>query len=202
MNINSSLFGKIRPVLSEQSDIKDICETLSRGFSPLAVSGLSSIHKSQLAMLLSDHLYGEKSVPMLLIADDEAGAKKLCDDINEMYGETLAFVYPAKDITLARVDSVSREYEHQRLCVLSRIIDGSCRIVCASAEAAMQKTIPPKALSDNTIILSRENPVDLPALVSRLVRAGYTRCDKVESPSQFSVRGSIADIFPVQEKFP
>ena len=110
MNINSSLFGKIRPVLSEQSDIKDICETLSRGFSPLAVSGLSSIHKSQLAMRLSDHLYGEKSVPMLLIADDEAGAKKLCDDINEMYGETLAFVYPAKDITLARVDSVSREY--------------------------------------------------------------------------------------------
>lgn len=202
MNNSKSLFGKISPVLAEQGDIRDICETLARGYSPLAVSGLSSVHKSQLAMLISDALYGERSVPLLLIADDEAGAKKICDDINELYGETLAYVYPAKDITLARVDSVSREYEHRRLGVLTRILDGSCRIVCASAEAVMQKTIPPKALSDNTIVLSRDNPVDLPALTQRLVRAGYTRCDKVESPSQFSVRGSIADIYPVQEKAP
>ena len=44
--------------------------------------------------------------------------------------------------------------------------------------------------------------MQLPDLISRLIAAGYTRCDKVESPSQFSVRGSIADIFPVQEKMP
>ena len=31
---------------------------------------------------------------------------------------------------------------------------------------------------------------------------GYIRCDKVEGPSQFSVRGSIADIFPVQSAMP
>ena len=66
----------------------------------------------------------------------------------------------------------------------------------------MQKTLPPQALADNTITLSKDVPVDMKALTARLVRAGYTRCDKVESPSQFSIRGSIADIFPVQEKAP
>jgi len=199
---NKSLFGKIKGLLNEQSDIRDICDTLAAGHSPLAVSGLSSVHKSQLAMLISHRLYGEKNVPLLLVSDDEAGAKKLCDDINEMYGNELACIYPAKDITLARVESASGEYEQRRLCVLSRILDGSCRIVCASAEAVMQKTIPPKKLSENTIVLSKETPVDLPALALRLARAGYSRCDKVESPSQFSIRGSIADIYPVQEKFP
>mgnify|MGYP001699987816 FL=1 len=111
-------------------------------------------------------------------------------------------IYPAKDITLARVESVSKEYEYQRLCVLARLIDGSCKIVCASAEAVMQRTIPPDVLADRTIKLSRDTSVQLPDLISRLIAAGYTRCDKVESPSQFSVRGSIADIFPVQEKMP
>ena len=57
-------------------------------------------------------------------------------------------------------------------------------------------------LADRTIKLSRDTSVQLPDLISRLIAAGYTRCDKVESPSQFSVRGSIADIFPVQEKMP
>ena len=66
----------------------------------------------------------------------------------------------------------------------------------------MQRTIPPDVLADRTIKLSRDTSVQLPDLISRLITAGYTRCDKVERPSQFSVRGSIADIFPVQEKMP
>ena len=200
--MNNSLFGKMQSVLMSQSDIKDICDTLKRGYYPLAVSGLSSIHKAQLALIIST--LSEESAPLLIITDDEAGAKRICDDINEMCGasETAAYIYPAKDITLARVESVSKEYEYQRLCVLARLIDGSCKIVCASAEAVMQRTIPPDVLADRTIKLSRDTSVQLPDLISRLIAAGYTRCDKVESPSQFSVRGSIADIFPVQEKMP
>lgn len=204
--MNNSLFGKMQSVLMSQSDIKDICDTLKRGYYPLAVSGLSSIHKAQLALIIST--LSKESAPLLIITDDEAGAKRICDDINEMYAvsrnenETAAYIYPAKDITLARVESVSKEYEYQRLCVLARLIDGSCKIVCASAEAVMQRTIPPDVLADRTIKLSRDTSVQLPDLISRLIAAGYTRCDKVESPSQFSVRGSIADIFPVQEKMP
>ena len=200
--MNNSLFGKMQSVLMSQPDIKDICDTLKRGYYPLAVSGLSSIHKAQLALIIST--LSEERAPLLIITDDEAGAKRICDDINEMCGasETAAYIYPAKDITLARVESVSKEYEYQRLCVLARLMDGSCKIVCASAEAVMQRTIPPDVLADRTIKLSRETSVQLPDLISRLIAAGYTRCDKVESPSQFSVRGSIADIFPVQEKMP
>ena len=204
--MNNSLFGKMQSVLMSQSDIKDICDTLKRGYYPLAVSGLSYIHKAQMALIIST--LSEERAPLLIITDDEAGAKRICDDINEMYAvsrnenETAAYIYPAKDITLARVESVSKEYEYQRLCVLARLIDGSCKIVCASAEAVMQRTIPPDVLADRTIKLSRDTSVQLPDLISRLIAAGYTRCDKVESPSQFSVRGSIADIFPVQEKMP
>ena len=136
--MNNSLFGKMQSVLMSQSDIKDICDTLKRGYYPLAVSGLSSIHKAQLALIIST--LSEERAPLLIITDDEAGAKRICDDINEMYAvsrnenETAAYIYPAKDITLARVESVSKEYEYQRLCVLARLIDGSCKIVCASAE--------------------------------------------------------------------
>ncbi len=201
MNGNS-LFGKMQPVLSAHGDICDVCGTLERGYSPVTVSGLSSVHKAQLAIMLQDRLCADKSAPLLIIADDEAGAARICDDINVMCGDNSAYVYPAKDITLARVDRVSREYEFRRLCVLSRIADGSCRFICASAEAVMQRTLPADALRNNTVVIDRDTVVDLPALTQKLIAAGYTRCDKVEAPSQFSVRGSIADIFPVQERFP
>lgn len=196
---NLSLFGKIQPILGGQEDFKDICQTLAAGHSPLAVSGVSSVHKSQLALLIANTL---NNAPVLIVCEDEAGAKRICDDINEMQGDEYACLYPAKDINLARVESASKEYEHQRLCALERIMNGGCKMICASAEAVMQKTIPPEYLKKNTVTLEKGGNADLDELVQSLVKAGYSRCDKVEAPSQFSVRGSIADIFPVAEKYP
>ena len=34
------------------------------------------------------------------------------------------------------------------------------------------------------------------------VGAGYSRCEQVEGQSQFSIRGAIVDIFPVQSALP
>ncbi len=200
MNTNS-LIGKMLPVISAQHDFNDVCSTLERGYYPITVSGLSSVHKSQLALIIADRLCTDNA-PVLIITDDEAGAKRICDDINEMTGDSSAYVYPAKDITLTKVDRVSTEYEHRRLCVLARLADKSCRVVCACAEAVMQRTIPPAELKANLFSVAVGDTVDLTELAKRLVMAGYTRCDAVEAPSQFSVRGSIADIFPVQEKYP
>lgn len=193
------IYEKIKKELLAHSDIKNILETLGRGFSPLSVSGLSSVHKAQAALLTAEEVC--KGSPLLLIAEDDQNAKRLCDDINEMAGD-IACLYPAKDLTLTRVDRSSKEYEYQRLCALTRVTDGSCRIICASAEAVMQKTLPPHELTGHMLSLSAGDTVDMAKLSADLVRAGYVKRDIVESPSQFSVRGSIADIFPVQEKFP
>ncbi|MGN0643317.1 MAG: transcription-repair coupling factor [Huintestinicola sp.] len=193
-----SLFGRMEEVLSSQPELRDVCDTVGRGFSPVGISGMSSIHKAQLALLLKK----VRTAPMLIVCDDEAGAKRICDDINEMTEEGYAELYPAKDITLARAESVSREYNYRRLGVLSRLTDGRCRVVCASAEAVMQTTVPPKKLSENTMTVTHGGEIDTDGLIRKLISAGYTRCDTVEAPSQFSVRGSIIDIFPVSEKQP
>lgn len=57
--------------------------------------------------------------PCLVICDDEASAIRMTGDINEMAGEQLACVFPAKDLNFAYMEGVSREYEHKRLEALS-----------------------------------------------------------------------------------
>ncbi|MCI5752336.1 MAG: transcription-repair coupling factor [Oscillospiraceae bacterium] len=178
---------------------KDISDAVRRGEYPVSVSGISAIHKAQLAMSLYNDADRE---PVLIIAEDEAAARRFADDINGMCTAEYACVYPAKDFTLAETDSVSREYEHMRLGVLTKILNKECRYVCASAEAVMQATIPPEVLSENTVILEQGGEVDTRELAEKLIAAGYTRCDAVEGQSQFSIRGAIADIFPVQSKYP
>ena len=66
----------------------------------------------------------------------------------------------------------------------------------------MEPVIPKDVLKNSTITIKSGAEVNLEELKTELINMGYVRYDKVEGPSQFSVRGSIADIFPVQSAMP
>ena len=176
---------------------RDIEKYLSDGISPVCATGLSHIHKAQLLYTLSG------KTGFLVVTDSEAEAKRLCDNINTMaQSSRLAMLYPAREIFLTSAEGMSRDYEHQRIEALSAVLSGECRVLAASAEAVMQPAIPPDVLSGHTLTIKSGSQLDLKEFKTRLVNMGYVRSDKVEGPSQFSVRGAIADIFPVQSEFP
>lgn len=163
---------------------------------PCSLTGVSSIHKAQIILAMSE------DKPVLTICEDEATSTRMCNDINEMCGQETAVLFPAKDINFVPVESISREYEYKRVRALSRILSGNCRIIVASAEACVIKTIPPKMLSEKCINISVSDNVDSAQLVTRLINSGYTRAVQVEGQSQFAVRGSIIDVFPVASNTP
>lgn len=166
-----------------------------RGGLPLMITGLSHIHKAHfLAALSQEDGY---NLPLIVICDTEGEGARLCVDINTMTGEETALCYPAKDLILGDVDAVSREYEHKRIGILSRMLTGSAKIVCASPEAASQLTIPAEKLKASTITIKTGDSISLPEITAALAQNGYTRCDQIEGTSQFSLRGAILDIFPV-----
>ena len=165
------------------------------GSDPVMVTGLSHIHKAHFLAALS--LEQGFRAPLVVLCDTEGEGARLCADINTMTGEETAFSFPAKDIVLGDVDAVSREYEHRRIGILSRMLSGRAAIVCATPEAASQITIPGKILKKRTITISAGDQLSLPAVTSALVEAGYSRCDQIEGVSQFSVRGAILDVYPV-----
>lgn len=186
-----------RRTFCELESWKSIEAFLANNISPVCAAGLSHIHKAQALYTLC-----EKG-RVIVITDTEAEAKKLCDDINIMaQPESPAMLFPAREIFLTGAEGISRDYEHKRIETLSAVLSGECRILAASAEAVMQPVIPPDVLLKNTVIIKREEQLDLEKLKIKLVSMGYVRSDKVEGQSQFSVRGAIADIFPVQSEQP
>lgn len=189
MNLFKQLF-------SELSGFKSICEALDKKISPVSVTGLSHIHRAQLIHALPD------SKINLVITGTEAEAKKLCDDINMMAGCEMAVLFPSKELVFTPVDSSNHEYEHMRISALTKAVRNRCSVICASIEAVMQPVIPCGVLIAAGIELSQGQVINLTELCVTLAKCGYQRCEKVEGASQFSVRGSILDIFPVQSDKP
>ncbi len=177
-----------------------LSEALQTRNTPVLTVGLSEIHKSHFLYSLSEEI----KQPILVITDDEAAARRMCDDVNVMHGgkEAAAFLYPARDFTFRQVETASKEYEQIRIGVLSRMLAGNCPICFASVEALLQRTIPPQELTGRTFQITADGSYQLDDLAAKLVRAGYVRRPQVEGIAQFALRGGILDLFPPGETAP
>ncbi len=189
MNFFKNLF-------SELSGYKSICDAVKRKISPVSVTGLSNIHRANLIYALSDEKVN------ILITGTEAEARKICDDINMMSGKETAVLFPSKELIFTSVDTANCEYEYIRLSALTKAINGKCSVICAGIEAVMQPVIPPEKLISSIITISKGQEIDISEFSKLLTENGYQRCEKVEGASQFSIRGSIIDIYPVQAERP
>lgn len=175
---------------------KELQSCIRKNISPISLTGVAQIHKAQILLTLS------QDAPILAVMADDAAARMICEDINFMAGRRIAYPYPAKEMNFAEITGISREYEQLRITALSAVLDGSCRVLVASAEAAMQYTIPKTVLAERTIHIRMGESYDQQLLAQQLVNMGYVRCEQVDAACQFSIRGSIFDIFPSQSELP
>ena len=187
------MFGTI---FKKLSGYKSILECIDKKISPVSVTGLSHIHRANLISALNETKIN------LVITGSEAEARKLCDDINIMSGNESAVLFPSREQVLTPVDSANHEYEYMRISALSKAVKNKCSVICASVEAVMQSVIPVDTLISSAIELMEGQTINRDELCLNLTECGYQRCEKVEGASQFSVRGSIIDIFPVQSDKP
>ena len=163
---------------------------------PAVATGLSGIHKATII----NALVQDTNKTALLLAADEAEAQRICQDLTSM--GLRSFIYPTRDFTFRNVESASREYEHLRIQVLSRILKHDCDVVVACMDAALQYTIPPNELEGRMIELKKGQTVSLEQVVQSLVRCGYVRAEQIDGTGQFAVRGGILDFFTPDAPYP
>lgn len=125
--------------------------------------------------------------------------------INEQYRADLAaflpdaviLELPVVDMVTFTVAAKSVELAARRLDVLSRMARGENVIVLAAAEASIQKIQSREEFEKSRITLSAGSRINLEQLIADLVSFRYERVDQVEGLGQFSIRGGIVDVFPV-----
>lgn len=167
-----------------------LCADIRNGRLPAALTGLGHIHKTLLVYALCASL-GRKAI---FLAADEAEGSRVREDLAALGMEAL--LLPARELSLRRVESTSREYEQMRLGTLAKMAAGDYQCVVACADAACQFTLPPSLLLRRTIPLRAGAPLPVASLPAALTAAGYERCEQIEGPGQYAARGGIIDVYP------
>ena len=169
---------------------RSVCEDVAARRTPIQLVGLAHIHK---ALFVAGIGRAQKRRSVVLVGD-EAEAHRLTEDLQALGLNTLYL--SARELALRQMESASREYEQMRLGVLAAMTEGGYDCVVATADAAMQYTIPPDTLLERTLELISGAPLPVADLPAALSAAGYERCAQIEGPGQFAVRGGIVDVYP------
>ncbi|MBP5459876.1 MAG: hypothetical protein J6Y62_06930, partial [Clostridia bacterium] len=187
--------------IAQHDTYQEILSTIRAGRFPFGILGTTAMHKVVLlhALLESLNEAGGHRRAMVLVPD-EGTATKMAEDFDAM--GTRAAVLPAKDLTFLTDQVRSREYEQQRMGALSAWLLDDLDVLLVSAEAAVQKTVPPQVLAARMIRLKTGEDISLDDLRRKFVAAGYKRAEEVDGRGLFSVRGGIVDFFPPEREHP
>lgn len=180
---------RIAQLITDLTEYDTILDSVRNRKTPVEVTGLSPIHKANLAAALADQLHRQAVV----ICPDELACDRMARDL-EAFSDRAVAILPTREFVFHNIESSSREYEHKRISVLCDLAAGK-KTVVTTVPALLMAAMPPEQLKQATFTIEFSGEYDTEQLVKQLVLAGYRRCMQVEGEGQFSLRGGILDIF-------
>ncbi len=168
-------------------------DAIDSGTQPIALTGLLT---GQAAPLLAA-LNKEFNRQVLIVTENENEMRKLYEDLSFYLKNQEVYLFPKRDVVFYSVEAVSTDMTADRLKTLSALSSGRSSVVCASMDALMQVLMPPEVYTGTGLDIAVGDTVDRNGIIDTLIYMGYEREMMVEGRGQFSVRGDIIDLFPM-----
>ncbi len=139
--------------------------------------------------------------PLLFVLQDAEEAGYFYHDLTQLMGDSDVLFFPSsyrRAIKYAQRDAAS---EILRTEVLARISNSQLYIV-TYPEAIAELVVSKKKLDSRTLILERNQTIDVTGIEKTLREFGFREVDYVYEPGQFALRGSILDVYSYSCEYP
>ena len=110
--------------------------------------------------------------------------------------------YVMDDFSSSEILASSNEYKYERMFTIEALAKGEKRIIVCNVASLLRLINPLEDIKKHIIHLRKGDNYNISKLVETLVESGYKRVSKVEGVCQFSVRGELIDVFPINLDMP
>ena len=178
---------------------------LRRGMSEQAAIGLVGSQKATYIAGLYHEIKQNQDVrkgPLLVITYTVYQAERLYTDLNAFIPQEDLFFFPPQEVYVYEEVTRNLDILRDRMLGYKALVENPIPLLVIPIQALAEKLIPADVFFSVSFTVDMDTRVDLEALTARLVLMGYERVGLVESPTQFSIRGGIVDIYPLTEEKP
>lgn len=158
---------------------------------PRKVIGL---HGSAVAWFLSQQL--QDAPRSLIVCSDRREVEELVEDLTFFRGERGLSVFPSWETLPLEPVSPGVEVSAQRIKALDELQRAERFIIITSADALLQKILPPDYIPRLTVTLRVGSRVEKQTLISTLLDGGYSPSKSVTEIGEMCVKGGVIDLFP------
>ncbi len=139
----------------------------------------------------------------IVLLNDREEAAYFYDDLNNLGFTEKTLFFPGSYKRSVQYGNPEQEFILARAEVLNKLITANKKyIIVTYPEAIVEKVVSPSDLKSNTLPLSTGDKLSIEFINDFLYEYGFQRVDFVYEPGQFSVRGSIVDIFSYSHEDP
>jgi transcription-repair coupling factor (superfamily II helicase) len=165
----------------------------------ICIEGLSG---SSRAMVLSFAFQKTQTTHVVVIPEKEDAAY-FYNDLVSLLGEDSVFFFPSTYKRSVQYEQTEPANIVLRTGVLNHLASGKRKgIIVTYPESVMEKVVSRKNLKKNTLIINKGDKISLEFIEEVLHEYNFVRTDFVYEPGQYSIRGSIADVFSYSADLP
>ena len=148
------------------------------------------------------YLYGLAPHSLFFVMNDLDDAAYFYHDLSQILGKEKVLFFPSSYKRAVKYGQKDSANEILRTEALAALESQEKLIFVSYPEAISELVVSSNELSQKTLQLSVGHSVDMQFLVSSLDEFGFTRVEFVYEPGQYSVRGSLLDIFSYSSEYP
>lgn len=180
--------------------LPELIDTIISDKTPeILITGLVGSSRS---MILSMVFQKTQTTHVVIIPEKEDAAY-FYNDLVSILGEESVFFFPSTYKRSVQYEQTEPANIVLRTEVLNHLASGKRKaIVVTYPESVMEKVVSRRNLKKNTFNISKGDKISLEFLEEMLHEYNFTRTDFVYEPGQYSIRGSIADVFSYSADLP
>ncbi|AZP93815.1 transcription-repair coupling factor [Enterococcus mundtii] len=185
-------------LIGKDAQVAEWSMNLERRMSRQLITGLAGSAKT----LLFAHAFKKLDKNLIILMPNLYYVNQLAEDLQHVLPAESIHLFPVDEVLSAEMAFSSPEARAERVATLNRLQRDEPGIYLLPV-AALHKRLPDKETWSNAQLhwqIGDEIAVD--SLPQQLVLMGYERTEMVAKPGEFSMRGSIVDIYPLTFEYP
>ena len=155
---------------------------------------------NNISLLLMLSLYRKLNKNILIVAPNLYQSQKVFDSLSNIMEEFELSFFPQDEFITTEMLAMSEEFKLERINTVKNIMERNTNIVITHPTGLLKPLLPKKQWKKAILSYKVGDIVNLEKLGKTLISYGYKRESTVEKHGDFNVKGSILDIYPLNEE--
>ncbi|WP_321288692.1 transcription-repair coupling factor [uncultured Sunxiuqinia sp.] len=162
------------------------------------LTGLVGSSQTVLASLMAE----KHNQPLVFILNDKEEAAYFYDDLANLNTNSTLYFFPSSYKKSVQYNAIEQENIILRTEVLNQLHSENHISIVTYPEALVEKVISGEGLDSNSFPVHKNDKLSIDFLNDVLFEYGFERVDFVVEPGQYSIRGSLVDIYSFSHEDP